>query len=91
MEAGDGAVRGEGRVKQVKQTKWAQMSKAQRAFIKISRAKTPNCEFGVKSRWEYNKQGKRERNRYFQLLNHWAKLKKIEDTKRAIIAATNSY
>ena len=52
--------------------KWAQMSKVERAWLKL---KAATGEWGP-SRKGLSKFEARERNRYYQLLEHWAKLKK---------------
>lgn len=73
-------------------TKWAQMSKLERAWEKLQGSKTYACELKFpstidiikfacerrpkKRQSKYNIREQRERNRYHQLVNHWCKLKK---------------
>jgi len=63
-----------------KTVKWAQLSKLERAYQKAKKYDR-NFMFDEPLRSERSAQYKRDRNRYYQLLGHWCKLKKEQESK----------
>ena len=65
-----------------KQIKWAQLLPIERVYLKMRRAEGYNNRYLEKrSRELESLRDKRERNRYYQLLCHWCKLKIATDAK----------
>lgn len=65
-----------------KTVKWAQLSKLERAYLKAKKYDR-NFMFDATLRSERSTQYKRDRNRYYQLLGHWCKLKAELESKNA--------
>lgn len=67
----------------MKVKKWAQMTPEERAWERVTEAKGVN-KFGYGNNYPESfkdRQYYRERNRYYQLLNHWCVLKKERESR----------
>lgn len=61
----------------MKKVKWAQLTKLERAYERVDR----NNNYFNTSRKGISKNEARKRNKYYQLLGHWCKLKKEADAQ----------
>lgn len=64
--------------------KWAQLSPLDRAYEKARQAEGYNNRYlEIRRRELESTRQKRERNRYYQLLGHWCRLKRESDAQNS--------